>query len=190
MFSFSGHNSAREAADIAYRRVVEQARQPIFFADYGVPDTLDGRFELICLHAFLYLHRLKADRPQASPFCQSLFDRMFADFDRSLREMGVGDLSVGKHMKRMARAFYGRILSYEAGLAGDDSALAVALARNVFGTVSLHECAADDLAAYVRGAVRALRSQSADDLLAGAISFAVPSDPSRIGVSYLSEDAR
>ena len=161
MFTFSGRNSAREAADIAYRRVVEQARQTVFFANYGVPDTLDGRFELICLHTFLYLHRLKEDRPQASLFCQSLFDRMFADFDRSLREMGVGDLSVGKHVKRMARAFYGRILSYEAGLASGDSALAIALARNVFATVAANECAAEDMASYVRRAVRALRGQSA-----------------------------
>jgi cytochrome b pre-mRNA-processing protein 3 len=190
VFSLSGHNSAREAADIAYRRVVEQARQPVFFSDYGVPDTLDGRFELICLHAFLYLHRLKIERPQASPFCQSLFDRMFADFDRSLREMGVGDLSIGKHVKRMARAFYGRILSYEAGLAGDDSALAVALARNVFGTVFAPQCTADDMAAYVRCAVRALRSQSAADLLAGGISFEVPLARSRKTLSYLNREGR
>ena len=181
---------AGEAADIAYRRVVEQARQTVFFTDYGVPDTLDGRFELICLHAFLYLHRLKADRPQASPFCQCFFDRMFADFDRSLREMGVGDLSVGKHVKRMARAFYGRILSYEAGLAGEDSVLAAALARNVFGTVSAPESAVDDMATYVRRAVRALRSQSAADLLAGDISFEVPPDPARYPLPCLHGEAR
>jgi cytochrome b pre-mRNA-processing protein 3 len=190
LFSFSGHNSAREAADIAYGRVVEQARQPVFFAEYGVPDTLDGRFELICLHAFLYLHRLKADRPQASPFCQSFFDRMFADFDRSLREMGVGDLSVGKHVKRMARAFYGRILSYEAGLADDDAALAAALARNVFGTVSAPECAADKMAAYVRSTFRGLRSQSAAELLAGEISFGVPSGRFPKALSYVHGEAR
>src|SRR5436190_14185992 len=161
MFSAFRSDAVGLAAELAYRRVVDQARQPVFFAEYGVPDTLDGRFELMCLHAFLYLHRLKADRPQASPFCQSFFDRMFADFDRSLREMGVGDLSVGKHVKRMVRAFYGRILSYEAGLDDDDSALAAALARNVFGTVSAPESALDAMASYVRSAVRALRSQSA-----------------------------
>jgi cytochrome b pre-mRNA-processing protein 3 len=190
VFWFSGRNSAREAADVAYRRVVEQARQTAFFAESGVPDTLDGRFELICLHAFLYLHRLKADRPQATPFCQSLFDRMFADFDRSLREMGVGDLSVGKHVKRMARAFYGRILSYEAGLAGDDSVLAAALARNLFGTVSAPESAADGMAIYVRCAVQALRSQSAADLLAGDVYFGVPPGPSRYSRPHLSGEAR
>jgi len=174
VFSLSGRNSAREAADLAYRRVVEQARQAVFFTDYGVPDTLDGRFELICLHAFLYLHRLKGDRPRASRFCQSLFDGMFADFDRSLREMGVGDLSVGAQVKCMARAFYGRILSYEAGLAGDDSVLAAALARNIFGTVSAPESVVGAMAAYVRGAVRELRSQRADDLLAGDVRLATP----------------
>ena len=113
-----------------------RARQSIFFTEYGVPDTLDGRFELICLHAFLYLHRLKAERPRANRLCQSFFDRMFADFDRALREMGVGDLSVGKQVKRMARAFYGRIRAYEEGLAGNEAALRAALARNLFGTVS------------------------------------------------------
>jgi cytochrome b pre-mRNA-processing protein 3 len=115
---------------------------------------------------------------------------MFADFDRSLREAGVGDLSVGKHVKRMARAFYGRILSYEAGLAGDDSALAGALARNVFGTVSEAQSAAGDLAAYVRSAVRALESRSAADLLAGDISFKVLQGPSRISLSCSSGEAR
>ncbi|MBV9198815.1 MAG: ubiquinol-cytochrome C chaperone family protein [Alphaproteobacteria bacterium] len=132
-----------------------------------MPDTLDGRFELICLHAFLYLHRLKSERPQASRVCQCFFDRMFADFDRSLREMGVGDLSVGKHAKHMAQAFYGRVLSYEAGLAGNNSMLAAALVRNLFGTVHPSEAAADGMVAYVRAAVRELRNQPAAGLLAG-----------------------
>jgi cytochrome b pre-mRNA-processing protein 3 len=175
VFYSSGRDPSREAVDRAYCRVVEQARQAVFFIDYRVPDTLDGRFELICLHAFLYLHRLKDDRPQASRFCQSLFDTMFADFDRSLREMGVGDLSVGPHVKRMSRAFYGRIIAYEAGLAGDDSTLTAALARNVFGTTSVPQSAVGAMAAYVRDAVGGLRSQPADDLLAGHVSFAAPS---------------
>jgi cytochrome b pre-mRNA-processing protein 3 len=174
----SGRNSARDAADLAYRQVVEQAREPVFFTEYGVPDTLDGRFELICLHAFLYLHRLKAERPQSSRLCQSFFDRMFADFDCSMREVGVGDLSVGKHVKRMVRAFYGRILAYEAALAGDDSALDAALARNVFGTARDPSSSfAGAMTAYVRRTVRGLCDQSAADLLAGRIFFEAPSSP-------------
>ena len=116
--------------------VVEQARQPAFFTECGVPDTLDGRFELICLHAFFYLHRLKAERPRRAGLCQRFFDAMFADLDRALREMGTGDLSVGKQVKRMAQGFYGRIRAYEEGLAADDSVLGAALARNLFGTVA------------------------------------------------------
>jgi cytochrome b pre-mRNA-processing protein 3 len=79
-------NPIRDAAEEAYHRVVAQARRPEFFAAYGVPDTLDGRFELVCLHAFLFLHRLKPERPAATALGQQFFDMMFADFDRSLRE--------------------------------------------------------------------------------------------------------
>lgn len=191
VISFWGRKLSREAADVAYRSIVEQARQPIFFTDYRVPDTFDGRFELICLHAFLYLHRLKAERPQANQLSQSFFDRMFADFDRSLREMGVGDLSVGKHVKRMASAFYGRIVAYEAGLAGDDVTLDAALARNVFGTVRGPDSAlAGALTAYVRRVVRGLCGQSAADLLAGRILFEPPSSLCQMATVYQSLGAR
>ncbi len=188
MISYSGRNLARGAADLAYRRVVEQARQPIFFTDYGVPDTLDGRFELICLHAFLYLRRLKGEPPPATQLCQSFFDRMFADFDRALREMGTGDLSVGKHVKRMARAFYGRIRVYEEGLAADEWALGAALARNVFGTVSESARFAGFMAHYVRNTVRELRRQSAPELLAGRILFEAP--PDLHAISFFSGGSR
>jgi cytochrome b pre-mRNA-processing protein 3 len=169
----SRRNPVHDAAVLGYRRVVEQSRRPVFFIDYGVPDTLDGRFELICLHAFLYLHRLKSDRPQASRFCQEVFDVMFADMDRSLREMGKSDLGVGKEVKRMARGFYGRIRAYEDGLAGGDRVLAAALARNLFGTAK----GAVPLAAataYVRRAAAELGAQPAAELLAGHVSFPMP----------------
>src|SRR5229473_3955560 len=134
MFTLFRTVPVREAAELAYSRIVEHARQPGFFIDGGVPDTVDGRFELICLHAFLYLHRLKREQPQAAPLGQRLFDTMFADFDRSLREMGTGDLSVGREIKRMAEAFYGRVAAYERGLVQGDAMLKAALGRNLFGT--------------------------------------------------------
>jgi cytochrome b pre-mRNA-processing protein 3 len=190
VISYSGRNLDRGAADLAYRRVVEHARQPIFFTDYGVPDTLDGRFELICLHAFLYLHRLKGERPPPTRLCQSFFDGMFADFDRALREMGTGDLSVGKHVKRMARAFYGRIRAYEEGLAGNDLALGAALARNVFGTVSESALFAGAMARYVRSTVGELRRQSAAELLAGRILFEAPRDLHPGAISFFSGGSR
>src|SRR5213078_2979086 len=80
MFALFRANPVREAAELAYRSIVEQARRPGFFRDGGVPDTVDGRFELICLHALLYLHRLKGERPHAAPLGQRFFDTMFADF--------------------------------------------------------------------------------------------------------------
>ncbi|MGE3782795.1 MAG: ubiquinol-cytochrome C chaperone family protein, partial [Alphaproteobacteria bacterium] len=112
-------NPERTAAEIAYRRVVEQARQPGFFLYGGVPDTVDGRFELICLHAFLYLHRLKGEQPRSARHGRRFIAAMVADFDRSLREMGTGDHSVGREEKRMAEGYYGRFAAYEEGLAAE-----------------------------------------------------------------------
>src|SRR5439155_11860967 len=174
MFSLFRRNPLQNAAELAYRRIVEQARQSGFFSASGVPDTLDGRFELICLHAFLFLHRLKREAPPASQLGQRLYDAMFADFDRSLREMGTGDLSVGRQVKRMAQAFFGRIDAYERGLSGGDAVLKSALARNLFGTVTATEPALDAMAGYLHGEVRRLRERPLTELLAGEISFGDP----------------
>jgi cytochrome b pre-mRNA-processing protein 3 len=171
VISSTRRRSIRDAAALAYGRVVEQARQPVFFAGYGVPDTLDGRYELICLHAFLYLYRLKADRPQSAELSQAFFDAMFADLDRALREMGTGDLSVGKHVKRMARGFYGRIRAYQDGIESADSALAAALERNLFGTVPGSSPQIAGMAEYVHAAVGELARQPAADLLSGRVRF-------------------
>ncbi len=167
-------NPVRAAAEHAYRLVVEQSRRPEFFAALGVPDTLDGRFEVICLHAFLYLHRLKAEGAAAAVLGQSFFDWMFADFDRSLREIGTGDLSVGRQVKRMAEAFYGRIRAYEDGLAEGDAALTAALARNLYGTAAASDEQLARVAAYLRREVMHLANQSAALLLAGTVTFASP----------------
>ena len=174
MFTLFRTIPVREAAELAYRRVVEQARHPGFYSECGVPDTVDGRFELICLHAFLYLHRLKREQPQAAPLGQRFFDTMFADFDRSLREMGTGDLSVGREIKGMAEAFYGRVGAYEQGLAGDDSVLQPALARNLFGTAPPTEPRLEAMALYARREAARLDQQDAAELLAGQIRFGDP----------------
>ncbi len=105
------------------------ARHPRLYADWGVPDTLDGRFDMITLHTYLVLERLKGEEPE---FRQAVVDEFFRDMDRSLREMGVGDLSVGKKVRKMAESFYGRIAAYDAALAAPGDGLAAALARNVF----------------------------------------------------------
>jgi cytochrome b pre-mRNA-processing protein 3 len=177
MISLFRRNPGREAALLAYSRVVEQARRPVFYADYGVPDSLDGRFELICLHAFLYLQRLKRERDAGAPLGQSFFDEMFGDFDRCLREMGTGDLGVGRQVNRMAEAFYGRIKAYEEGLEAGSS-LAAALARNLYGTASADEDCLAALADYTRAQARALSEQTAAALLAGDVRFG-PTPPLR-----------
>jgi cytochrome b pre-mRNA-processing protein 3 len=176
MISRLHRKSVRDAAELAYRRVVEQARQPLFYAGFGVPDTLDGRFELICLHAFLYLHRLKAERPQASAPAQAFFDAMFTDLDRALRELGTSDLRIGKEIKRMAQGFYGRIRAYEEGIAADDAVLGAAVARNLFGTVAKPAVHLGAVIRYVRRVADDLGSQSAADLIAGCVRFVAPGD--------------
>jgi cytochrome b pre-mRNA-processing protein 3 len=174
MFALFRAAPVREAAVLAYSSVVEHARQPGFFLDCGVPDTVDGRFELICLHAFLYLHRLKREHRRTAALAQRFFDAMFADFDRSLREMGVGDLSVGREVKRMAQAFYGRVGAYEAGLAGEDPMLPAALARNLFGTAAPTPAHLELMAGYLRREAAQLSHQSTEALLAGNLSFGDP----------------
>jgi cytochrome b pre-mRNA-processing protein 3 len=166
-------NPARGAAERAYQRVVEQARRPEFFTGYGVPDTLDGRFELICLHAFFYLHRLKTE-PDAAAVGQHFFDTMFADFDRSLREIGTGDLSVGRQVKRMAEAFYGRVRAYELGLDGDAAALAAALVRNLYGTAPAAPDRVERMAAYARREAQRLAGEPGAALVAGDVAFGAP----------------
>jgi cytochrome b pre-mRNA-processing protein 3 len=171
-------NPLIDAVDAAYLLVVEQSRRPEFFTALGVPDTLDGRFELICLHAFLYLRRLQGEKPPAAALAQRFVDTMMTDFDRSLREIGTGDLSVGRQVKRMAEAFYGRVRAYGDGLDGDDAALAAALARNLYGTVpAAAETAPERLARmslYLRREVADLAAQQTADLVAGKIRFAAP----------------
>ena len=169
----SGRSQRRDAAELAYRLVVEQSRHAAFFTAFGVPDTLDGRFELICLHAFLYLHRLKGETSAAAAG-QRLYDTMFADFDRSLRELGTGDLSVGRQIRRMAEAFNGRIRAYEEGLVGDDAVLEAALSRNLFGTAGASAEQLARMTNYMRREAANLAAQQTGALTAGQIAFGTP----------------
>ncbi|WP_293867884.1 ubiquinol-cytochrome C chaperone family protein [uncultured Alsobacter sp.] len=158
--------------DGLYLAVAEASRRPAFYAGWGVPDTVEGRFEMLTLHVVLLLRRLKALPPPAGDLAQDLVDAVFAQFDRALRELGVGDLTVPKRMKTMASAFYGRAKAYEDAFA-DDGELAAALARNLFGPA---EPAARGTVAvqYVRSAAAALERTSFDDIVAARLSFPEP----------------
>jgi cytochrome b pre-mRNA-processing protein 3 len=174
MFTLFRPSPERIAAERAYCRVVEQARRPGFFLAGGVPDTVDGRFELVCLHAFLYLHRLKDEQPRPARFSRRFVAAMVADFDRSLREMGTGDLSVGREVKRMAEGFYGRFAAYENGLAADEATLRQALTRNLFGTTTPKPAQLAAMGDYVRVQAAMLAQQRGEALLAGEIAFGDP----------------
>jgi cytochrome b pre-mRNA-processing protein 3 len=160
----------RGAAMAAYGRIVARAREPDLFAAWAIPDTLDGRFEMLALHVFLVLNRLKPEAA-AKEFAQILFDTMFADLDRGVREMGATDIGVGRHVKAMARGFYGRIAAYEAGL-GEASELAPALRRNLFGTVEPKPAHLDAAAGYLRHQAAALAVVPVEIFLAGEVPFA------------------
>ena len=157
-----------------YGTIVAQARLTCFYREYGVPDTVNGRFDLLVLHLVLVLDRL-ADEPQLRELGQALFDHFCTDMDRNLREMGVGDLSVPKQMQRVGEAFYGRAQAYRAGLARDgEQALAEALERNIYGQDAASRAAAARLAAYMRGTAGELRVQPASQVLAGQLTMPDP----------------
>ena len=156
-----------------YDIVVGQARQPALFRDFGVPDTLDGRFEMVVLHALLTMRRLRACGEDGQAQAQKLFDIMFADFDRALREIGVGDLSVGRRIKKMAQAFYGRAAALDSALedVDDNESLRETIVRNVFGTVEPDDAHVEKLVRYVRVQARRLDSLDDADVQAAGLSF-------------------
>ena len=169
--SFFGRPPGADAATALYEAVVAQARQPAFYLWCGLPDSLDGRFEMIALHSFIVLRRLRALGEAADEVAQIFVDTLVLDLDRSLREMGVGDLGVGKRVKRMAAGFHGRITAYDQGLASGPEELEAALRRNVFGTTSPEPWQVSAMAAYLR---REVEAQPDAGLLAGKLSFGPP----------------
>lgn len=186
---FRGPRADADAVHSAYAQIVGQAREPALYTRLAVPDTPEGRLEAVMLHVFLVLRRLKAATggPQAAEsetarhFAQALFDLMFQDLDRNLREMGVGDTVLGKRVKRMAKGFYGRIALYEKGLAADDDAtLAAALAETVYDTAEGGEtppaAGPSALAAYVRRQAADLEDQPEAGILAGRVRFLSAAD--------------
>ncbi len=160
LFDTRDAHARAAAARSLYSVAVSQARQPVFYTDYAVPDTHDGRLELIQLHVILLLRRLQRGDDEGRLLGQALFDVFFLDLDRSLREGGVGDLSVGKWVKRIGQQFYARATAVEAALAQEDAAgLEAVLSSNVYaGLEGAIEAAA--LARYLLDADRALAAQA------------------------------
>ena len=157
-----------------YASASGQARQPGFYADMGAPDTVEGRFEVYTLHVALVLRRLKGQGPQASEAAQALFDAYVKNLDHALREMGVGDLSVGKKMRKLGEAFYGRVRNYDEAFSSlpDAAPLTAIISR----TVLMAGADADPgpLLDYATAAMAGLEAQPLEALLQGDASWPNP----------------
>lgn len=164
----------RDAEHRVYCEIVAQARQPVFYTDFLVPDTIDGRFDMIVAHAVLYFRRMRGEGKKIAEFSQNVFDLFFQDMDASLREMGVSDTRVPKKVKVMGEAFYGRADVYTPPIdSGNVDELAEALGRNIYAD-NPEPVAQTRLAHYMLEAANRLSGQSTQDLMGGKIDWPDP----------------
>ena len=171
--SFKARAQLQRKAGEIYGAVVTQARQPDFYLKLAIPDTPQGRYEIVVIHLFLVLERLRG-APHAGELQRVLIETFVADMDASLRELGTGDLSVGRKVQRAAAGFYARSGDYRAGLAeSGEQALEQALTKHVGAEATVNIQAAV-LARYIRLAAAKLEEQSADVILAGVVAFPAP----------------
>lgn len=170
---FRPHPS-QEMGRALYAAVVEQSRIPALYERLGAPDTVEGRFEIYTLHVVLLLDRLNQPADETKAASQALFDTYVKALDHALREMGVGDLSVGKKMRKLGEAFFGRVKSYHGAFAAlpDAGALRDLLTRTVYAGGEASNVEA--LAAYVTGQREHLAAQSLEGFLAGRVDWRAP----------------
>lgn len=162
---------SRSTIEAIYGMIVAQAREPLFYQGLGVPDTVNGRFDMVVLHLWMVLRRLRA-ASEGPALAQAVFDRFCDDMDDNLREMGVSDVGVPRKMKAFGEAFYGRGMAYDKALEAGGSALSQALARNILN--SEEAAAGEPLAAYARRAIAGLAAAADETLTAGRIAFPAP----------------
>ena len=162
-----------------YGAAVAAARDPFFYTALGVPDTLDGRFDMVGLYTFLIIQRLTREPAPGPALAQAVFDAMFGDMDVNLREMGVGDLSVGRKVRVMWEAFHGRSVAYAAAMdSGDVTALDAALGRNVWRDKPPQDGAVEILRRIVLSQDAHLATLDVAGLLRGEIEFLRPESAS------------
>lgn len=167
-FSKSRSDADRTIGSI-YGMIVARAREPGFYEGFGVPDTVDGRFDLVVLHLWMVLRQLAPTGAQ-SRLSQGLFDQFCSDMDANLREMGVGDLTVPKRMMKFGEAFYGRSNAYNAAVAAGHETLAQALGKNVFNGAQPEQ--ARKLALYVEASLKSLSGYDEAAFASGKWQFA------------------
>jgi cytochrome b pre-mRNA-processing protein 3 len=163
----------RGTIEAIYGMIVTQAREPLFYRDLGVPDTVNGRFDLLILHLWMVLRRFRSIQ-DAAHVSQALFDRFCEDMDANLREMGVGDLTVPKRMQAFGEAFYGRAAAYDAAFAAGADAPAYALRKNILNGEEMEN--ARRLATYAQAAMTDLDGLDDAAFLAAGWSFPAPGE--------------
>jgi cytochrome b pre-mRNA-processing protein 3 len=161
----------RGTIEAIYGMIVTQAREPAFYRELGVPDTVDGRFDLLVLHLWMVLRRLKPLEGGAG-LAQALFDRFCEDMDANLREMGVGDLTVPKRMQAFGEAFYGRAAAYDQALTAGREALAQSLCKNILNGRDIEN--ARRLALCAEAAIAVLAGTDEAALRSASWSFPAP----------------
>lgn len=170
MWPFKKSLTPSEPVFAVYNAIVAQSRQEQFYADWSVSDTVTGRFDMICLHMCLVLRRLRPDAGGDRDFNQALFDLFFKDMDRSLREMGVGDVSVPKRIQKMGGVFYGLLGNLTDAIdSKDEQALVGVVERNFYDDAD--KVSAPQLAQYTRDIVTRLDEQPVKAIIAGDIEF-------------------
>ena len=162
---------SRGTIEAIYGMIVTQAREPLFYRDLGVPDTVNGRFDLLVLHLWMVLRRMRSMEGGAG-LSQSLFDRFCDDMDANLREMGVGDLTVPKRMQAFGEAFYGRAAAYDLALSAGREPLAQALCKNIQNGQDIDK--GRQLAVYAEVALQDLVGLDEAALLGGSWKFPSP----------------
>ena len=174
---FRSQTPSEKAVDPLYNAIMSQARQPAFYRDYGVADTLDGRFDMLALHVYLVVHRLQQDSGAEGDLPRLLPERMFREIDRALRENGISDMGVPRRVKKMASAFYGRAQAYETAKESRKE-LVDALTRNVFPEAETGE-GAEKLASYMNACMERLGAQTIEQITEHYhLDFAKPEDES------------
>lgn len=164
----------RQQADTLYSALVAQARNPEFYSALAVPDSFDGRFEMVVLHVYVLTRGVQGRGDALTELSRMVMESMIDDMDRTLREIGVGDMSVGRKVKQMAAAFYGRASAYDKGLQEGDEEIREAVVRNIYAGAAVEAAALDRMVAYLHAAVDAVGRTDDNRIEAGNIDFPNP----------------
>ncbi len=176
---FKKQNPYVQPADLMFRSIVEHIKKPFFYSKLGVPDTYEGRFDLLVLHVFavmdvLIKNQIVMQKKDVEMFNQALFDKTFKDLREGLRQQGIGDTGIPKHMKRMMLAFNGRVHSYREAIndsSDHNDAFKAVLVRNLYGGVDVEDKIASDMVVYIQNFIDSLASNRISALLDGHIDF-------------------